>query len=251
MRTLALSLAFLCALGGPVAARTPQGALFVGIDVSGSFYKKGGVYEDALDFLAHYLYGHLHEAGGLEPLKALFVGTVGGAFEDETKAFRPIHDFQDKSVDRIHDDLMAWFPKSDRITDFNTFFRQVAIIAQKRNLALTPITIVLLSDGLQDMPGMTGRSDTFSSIDLSPIEYLSRRVTVRLLYASPVASNRWETVIPRKRVRMWTVDQQVMAGWRSQLEPGASIDKQEKFWKWVQDNIDFRVRPVRFLRKKT
>src|SRR5207237_3652441 len=108
-------------------------------------------------------------------------------------------------------------PKSDHYTDFNTFFRQVAIISQKLNLALTPNTVLLVSDGIPDIPGLNG-GDRYQAIDVSPLEFISRKVTVRLLYASPVSSNKWETVIARKRVRMWTVDQLVMAGWKAQFQ---------------------------------
>jgi len=249
MKKAVIALALLLTACAGEGQRRHKEALFVGIDVSGSFYK-GGHYQDALDFLAHYLHGRINGIGNLASLKGLFVGTVGGEFENEAKAFRPIHDFQEKSVKQIHADLVNWFPKSDRNTDFNTFFRQVAVIAQKRNLALTPITILILSDGLPDLPGLPKTDDKFAAIDLEPIEFLSRKVTVRLLYASAVSSNKWETVIARKRVRMWTVDQKVMEGWRAQLMPDLPMAEQEKFWTWVRDNIDFRVRPVKFARRK-
>ena len=44
----------------------PRHTLFVGVDTSGSFRHAG--YEDAMTFLAHYLYGHVNELGGLAPL---------------------------------------------------------------------------------------------------------------------------------------------------------------------------------------
>jgi hypothetical protein len=37
-----------------------------------------------------------------------------------------------------------------------------------------------------------------------------------------------------------------MEGWRAQIEPGVELDKQDKFWKWVKDNVDFRVRARKF-----
>ena len=39
---------------------------------------------------------------------------------------------------------------SNPITDFNAFFKQVAHISRKRNLSLTPITIILLTDGVNN-----------------------------------------------------------------------------------------------------
>lgn len=227
---------FLTGCLGEQVARKPRMALFVGIDVSGSFYNSG-LYDDAIDFLSRYLHGHLNQKGELKPLKNLFVGSIGGQRGDEPKSFRPIHDFEGKSIEALQASLKEWFPKSDFLTDFNVFFKQVAAISKKRNLALSPITILLLSDGIPDFPGKKG--DTFRNIDLKGLEYLSRRVTVRLLYASPVISDKWETTIPRRRVRMWTVDRDVMAGWKNQLVEG---EDQEKFWTWIQDNVNYRVR---------
>jgi hypothetical protein len=218
-------------------------ALFVGIDVSGSF-RKTGHSRDAMAFLAQYIHAHLKGIGGLEPSKSLFVGAIGGNSKSETKSFHPIEDFQGKSVAQINADLKEWFPRSDDLTDFNVFFQQVALIAQKRNLALTPIEIVLVTDGIPDMPGVTGSK--ISRIDVSPLEFLSRRVTLRLLYPKPTICTAWETQIPHTRLRIWTVDDQVMTGWSAQLKPGASPREQEDLWKWVLDNVDFRVRPVKF-----
>src|SRR5207237_2749779 len=77
--------------------RKPHTTLFVGVDASGSF-KHSGFYEDALTFLAHYIYGHLNELGGLDKPQALFVGSAGGKSRGEPKTFNPIHDFTRKSI---------------------------------------------------------------------------------------------------------------------------------------------------------
>src|SRR5919197_896495 len=69
----------------------PRQVLFVGVDVSGSFHQSG-YYDNAMGFLAHYLYGHLNELGGLWKPRELFVATIGGAAGDDPKAFHPIHD---------------------------------------------------------------------------------------------------------------------------------------------------------------
>src|SRR5438132_6170512 len=113
---------FLAAPSYADLGRQQRVALFVGIDVSGSFHHTGH-YPDALAFLAQYLHAHLLGIGGLEPSKALFVGSIGGNSKDETKSFHPIEDFKGKSVAQIQADLKEWFPRSDGLTDFNVFFQ--------------------------------------------------------------------------------------------------------------------------------
>jgi hypothetical protein len=243
-RLLSLTLSiFLITPSFADVGRRQQVAMFIGIDVSGSFYRTQH-YADSLAFLAEYIHGHLQGIGDLEPVKALFVGAIGGNNADETKSFRPIEDFQGKSVAQIESDLREWYPRSDSMTDFNVFFRSISLIAQKRNLALTPIEVVLVTDGIPDAPGE--KEGKISSIDVSSLEFLSRRVTLRLLYPKPTVCNRWETLIARKRLRMWTVDDQVMVGWKNQVKPGVSPKDQDDLWKWVLDNVDYRVRPVKF-----
>ena len=80
---------------------------------------------------------------------------------------------------------------------------------------------------------------------MGPLEYLSRSVTVRLLYGSPTASVAWERDVDRQRVRMWTVDRQVMSGWREQVDAGVEPGEQLDLWDWISDNVDFRVRSRR------
>ncbi|MBI3551428.1 MAG: hypothetical protein HY077_02820 [Elusimicrobia bacterium] len=229
-------------------ARRPAESVFVGVDVSGSFHD-GGHFESSLEFLSHYLYGRLTGQGGLAPVKTLYVGSIGGEYTEESKSFYPIHSFQGKSPEQIQADLRDWFPKSDKYTDFNIFFKQVAQIAEKRNLSLSPITIVLLSDGVPDIKGMPevpARQARFDMIDLGSLEYLSRRVTVRLLFSSPIVAARWESAIKRQRVRVWTVDEHVMEGWKAQYEVGKPPEQQDKLWRWINDNVDYRVRGVKF-----
>ncbi len=33
-----------------------------------------------------------------------------------------------------------------------------------------------------------------------------------------------------------------MKSWKEKLQPGADLHEQERFWKWIRDNVDFRVR---------
>jgi hypothetical protein len=224
--------------------RQPRLALFVGVDASGSF-RGSGYYDNALSFLAHYIYGHLNELGGLAQPRELFVGSIGGKDRNEPKAFHPIHDFAGKTIEQIEADLREWFPPTDTMTDFNSFFQQVARIAKERNLILAPITLMVVSDGVPDAGGRgasAGSESPYSRIDLSSLEYLSRNLTLRLAYANPKVGESWRKHVPHQRVRLWTVDAEVMKGWTEQLQPGVAIDQQDRLWKWVRDNVDYRVR---------
>jgi hypothetical protein len=236
------ALAALSGCSPPHSNQTARNALVLGIDVSGSF--RAQHYDDAIDFAAYYLYGHLHGLGGMQKPTAVFVGSVGGDRPGEMKSFHPIEDFQNKSVDQIAQDMRTWFPPEDRLTDFNAFFSRLASLIKARNLILAPINIVLLSDGEPDYPGMSARDSLgpYGKVDLSPLEYLSRSVTVRLLYATPTVDSRWEHNVKRNRVRMWTLDGQVMTGWRAQLAPDEPPEQQDRLWSWIADNVDFRVR---------
>lgn len=217
----------------------PKSTLIVGVDVSGSFRPS---YDDAIEFAAYYIYGHLNGLGGLQVPTTLFVTSVGGERPGEMKAFRPIHDFQGKSVDQIAGSLREWYQLGDAYTDFNPFFDRTATHVKRQNLVLTPLNILLLSDGLPDTPAQGDTLGPYSRISLSPLEYLSRNTTVRLLYPTPTIAVRWERAVERRRVRLWTQDAQVMAGWRAQLVPGQPPEAQDKLWQWIKDNVDFRVR---------
>lgn len=227
-------------------ARQARSTLVVGIDVSGSFRSTGN-YDDAIEFAAHYLYGHLNGLGGLRVPSAVFVGSIGGMRVGEPKSFQPIHAFQGKPVQEIASRLRESFPPEDSFTDFNAFFGRVATLVKRQGLVLAPLSIVVMSDGIPDATNRTMGADSsaYARIDLAPLEYLSRNVTVRLLYAPPTASVAWEREIERRRVRMWTVDDQVMAGWRDQAGPAFAEGAQLELWTWIKDNVDFRVRSKR------
>ena len=223
-------------------SRQPRSTLVLGIDVSGSF-QTGGTYDDAIAFASHYLHGHLNGLGDLAVPSAVFIGSVGGELPGETKSFQPIHAFEDKSPDEIAIVLREQFPSQDGLTDFNAFFDRVTTLVKRQGLTLAPLNVVVLSDGIHDpTANATDEADRYSAIDLSPLEYLSRSVTVRLLYATPTICVAWERDIERRRVRMWTVDQDVMGGWREQLGSDVSGGTSERLWRWVSDNVDFRVR---------
>ena len=233
-----------CSPGAPQQGgsehRVARSTLVIGVDVSGSFRSKGR-YESSIDFVANYLYAHLHGLGGLKQPTAVFVGSFGGERPKETKSFQPIHTFQNMSVEQIAAYLRKEYPARDGLTDFNPFFDRVATLVKRQNLVLSPINIVMLTDGIPDTP--SERNDSLSKykkIDVSKLEYLSKNITVRVLYPRPTVAVHWEKQIPRRRVRMWTVDDEVMATWRRHYRPGEL--EQEELWKWINDNVDFRVR---------
>jgi hypothetical protein len=243
-RRLATTLVLIALLAAstPAGAQEarPRGALFVGVDTSGSFRQD---YDNALSFLAYYIYGHLRGLGGLNRPRELFVAPIGGRDANEPKAFRPIHDFANKSISQIEADLRRWYPPSDTLTDFNAFFRQVSRIAKERNLVLSPITIMVVSDGVPDVPGAkAGARALYERIDLSPLEFLSKNLTLRLTYTSPRVGENWRKHVPRQRVRLWTTEAEVMKSWSAQLVAGTDPAGQARLWKWVHDNVDFRVR---------
>ena len=84
----------------------------------------------------------------------------------------------------------------------------------------------------------------YKNINVSGLEYLSKNTTVRVLYPRPTVAVHWEKNVPRRRVRMWTVDDEVMVTWRKHHKAGADPDSQEELWKWINDIVDFRVRSV-------
>lgn len=221
-----------------------KSTLFIGVDASGSF-RNSGHYENALSFLAHYIYGHVNELEGLDRPQNLFVASVGGKSMREPKSFHPIHEFEGKTVEQIEEALRTWFPPSDTVTDFNPFFHEVSRITKERNLVLAPINLVIITDGVPDssITGVkAGARELYEQIDLKPLEYLSRNVTLRLAYVSPKVGEQWRAHVPRQRVRLWTVDAEVMKGWTDQMQPGLDLTQQTKFWRWLRDNVDFRVR---------
>src|SRR4029450_917823 len=70
----------------PEDTKAPRSTLFVGLDTSGSFRP---AYDDAVTFVAHYLYGHMHELGGLSKPRDLFVTAIGGEGEKQAQTLPP------------------------------------------------------------------------------------------------------------------------------------------------------------------
>lgn len=221
-----------------------KNVLFVGMDISGSFMNSK-YFDDSISFLAHYIYAHLNGLGNMDRPRALFIGSIGGAKADEPKTFFPIQDFEHRSVKEIQKKLKSIFPKSKQnpFTDYTAFFNQIAVTVRNRNLVLKPIEIMMLSDGIPDAPKKNGKHD-YRSIRLDPLENLARNITLRVLYTSAVVGMNWQTEVPRRRVKVWTQDDRVMKGWNSSkiMIPGKPFEEQTRFFNWVQDNVDFKVR---------
>ncbi len=240
---LAAALLGACAPGNEPREAAPN-TLIIGIDVSGSF-RDARLYDDAVEFAALYIASHLQGLDSLTTPTALFVGSVGGERPGEPKPFHPINDFAGRTPEQIAADLKAWFPPNDAYTDFNAFFQRVAGLVKERGLVLAPLNVVVLSDGVPDVPPGTrlaAHESPYARIDLSPLEFLSRSVTVRLLYANPTVGDDWKKLVTRRRIRLWTQEQQVMAGWHMQFKADLPLAQQHDLWQWMRDNVDFRVR---------
>lgn len=224
----------------------PRLSLFIGVDISGS-YINSGHFDESLNFLAHYIYAHLNGLGELEKPNVLFVSSIGGAAPGEPKSFYPIQVFENKSVDEIRQQLTDIFPREEQnpFTDFNAFFEQVGLTILNKNLVLRPVSVVMLSDGVPDV--QKGNKTDFRSIDLSPLEKLSRNITIRLLYTDPVTGKNWQTRVPRRRVKIWTQDAGVMTTWNDSTiyMPDKPIRQQDRWLEWTSDNVDFGVRARR------
>ncbi|MGH7509119.1 MAG: hypothetical protein ACREMZ_06585 [Gemmatimonadales bacterium] len=224
----------------PENAPPPRSTMVIGLDVSGSF-RKSGHFDDAIEFAALYIYAHMQGFHDLRRPTDVFVGTMGGQRTGEAKTFHPIQDLSGKSAAQIEASLRSWFPETDPITDYNAFFERVAVHVTRQNLTLAPLSIVMFSDGIPDIPGAKGDA-VYRRVNLKPLEYLSRSVTVRLLYASPRVAQRWEKQVPRKRVRLWTQDADVMQGWRRHMLASTPPERQDSLWSWMKNVVDFRVR---------
>ena len=228
-------------------AKPGRFVMFVGVDISGSFMN-GGHFDNSLKFLATYLYTHMQGMGDLDVPHSLFVGSIGGSKVDEAKTFYPIQAFQDKNADQIEAQLHQIFPRNKKnpFTDYNAFFKQVATFVQNKKLVMRPISIVLISDGIPDAPNLDGKYD-FRNLNIKTLENLTRNITVRLLYTNPVVAEKWQTKIPRQRVKVWAQDATVMRLWNAGniFDPKLPLNDQGKFFSWLKDNVDFNVRVKR------
>jgi hypothetical protein len=140
--------------------------MVIGLDVSGSF-RNSGHFDDALEFASLYIYAHMKGYHDLRRPTDVFVGTMGGKQSGEAKTFHPIQDLSGKSPSQIAASLRAWFPETDPITDYNAFFERVSVHVQRQNLTLAPLSIVMFSDGVPDIPGAKG-DDLYRRVNLTP-----------------------------------------------------------------------------------
>ncbi|MDZ7808494.1 MAG: hypothetical protein U5K71_15480 [Gracilimonas sp.] len=246
LKSILLLLCFSCFGCTTSEEPNPRLSLFIGVDVSGSFIDSGH-YENSIKFLAHYIQAHLKGAGELEIPNVLFVSSIGGSTENEPKTFYPIQTFENRTVEEIEQKLYEIFPKEvqNPFTDFNAFFEQVALTIRNKNLLLRPVSVVMLSDGIPDVSsnGETG----YRSLDLSPLERLSRNITIRVLYTDATSGRNWQTNVPRRRVKIWTQDAEVMTTWNDSTlyDPEQPLREQGRFIAWIEDNVDFGVRARR------
>jgi hypothetical protein len=227
----------------PANAPPPRSTLVIGLDVSGSF-RQTPYFNEAIDFASLYIYAHLHGTGGVRQATDIFVGSLGGVRPGQAKTFHPIQDLTEKSPQEIAASLRTWFPETDPITDFNGFFERLSVHIRRQNLVLAPLNVVMFTDGLPDFPG-AGHLTTearFAKVDMSPLEFLSRSVAVRVLYVRPTVAQSWERLVKRKRVRIWTQDAETMRGWRRHEIAGAPLAEQDSLLSWMNKIVDFRVR---------
>src|SRR5260370_15086457 len=195
------------------------------------------------------MYPPVHVLDGMRQATDVFVGSLGGERVGEPKTFHPIQDFTGKSPEQISADIQGWFSKPDRLSDCNACFQVVAVHVKRQNLVLAPLNIVMFSDGMPDIPGASRMSadQLYGKIDLGPLEFLSRSVSVRLLYASPTIAQNWERRAKRTRVRLWTQDSTEMQGWRRFQAPGLPPERQRAVVSWTHKILDFRVRRTKIL----
>lgn len=224
----------------------PRLSMFIGIDISGS-YLNSGHFDNSIKFLSQYIYAHLNGVEELEKPNVLFVSSIGGSNDNEPKTFYPIQTFENRSPSEIEEKLREIFPKEtqNRFTDFNAFFEQIALTIRNKNLLLRPVSVVMLSDGIPDVT-VNGETD-FRSLDFSPLEKLSRNITIRLLYTDATTGRNWQTKVPRRRVKVWTQDANVMTSWNDSTIyiPDQPLEEQDRFIAWIEDNVDFGVRARR------
>ncbi len=220
---------------------TQKNTIFVGIDISGSFSQTAS-FKNGVKFLSHYIHGHLSGKGGLTRPTDLYVGGIGGASTEDPQSFFPIHDFDGRTPAEIEQKLILEFgSQKDRLTDFNTFFLRIQSFVKQKNLVLSPISIVLLTDGVPEIAKGKDKAamvQAYGKINLAPLEYLTRNISIRMLYIEPRIGEQWKRYVPTKRIRIWSVESEVMNGWQDQLNRNG----EEGLWKWIRDNIDLRIR---------
>lgn len=220
--------------------KTTKSTLFIGVDVSGSFTKTK-MFKDGMKFLGVYIHHHLENKGPLSRPVDLYVGGIGGNIKEDPQDFFPIHDFLGLSPLKIEEKLLKEFSKQrDNLTDFNTFFERTKSIVKQKNLVFSPLDILLVTDGIPEIAGKSKKAikQGYSKINLKPIEYLTRNVSIRILYAGARVGSHWRNYVPTTRIKVWTVEPRVMYGWKTQQGRNGT----KGLLNWIRDNIDLKIK---------
>src|SRR2546425_12236088 len=101
--------------------KPPRSTLFVGVDTSGSFRF---AYDDALTFLGYYLYGHMHELGGLAKPRDLFVTAIGGRGNKQPQSLHPLHDIHNQEREPNQAALPKRVPPPAHLPELHQFLQQ-------------------------------------------------------------------------------------------------------------------------------
>lgn len=235
----------LAALAGCIPSaergRVARSTLVIGIDRGGDFVREGR-YDSSMDFAANYLYAHLRGLGALARPTSVFVGSIDQPADSAELDFRSIETFAEMSVAQIAAYLRREFPPRSGTSEFTPFVRRVESLVKREDLVLVPLTVILLTDGLPAPAGGTDSTGAYAAIDLSSLEYLARTVTVRVLYPSPAVAAQWQQTVPRRRVRMLTVGNEVMAAWERHHRAGLAPEHQLALWRWIAETVDAHIR---------
>lgn len=194
-----------------------------------------------MKFLGQYISAHLENQGGLAKPVDLYVGGIGGNREEDPQDFFPIHDFVGLTPSAIESKLLQEFAKKrDNLTDFNTFFKRISSLIKQKNLVLAPLDVIMITDGVPEVADQSSTSllQAYKKIDLSPLENITRNVNIRMLYSGPRVGELWRKYVPTKRIKIWTVEPNVMFGWNNQISRNGS----EGLYTWIRDNIDLRIK---------
>jgi len=232
----------------PADTPPPRSTLVVGLDISGSF-RKSGQFDPAMRYASLYIYAHVNALGGLKQATDVFVGFFGWRARRTTQNV-PSHSGSERQVaggNRGRPASLVPRRGSD-----HRFQRLLPADRRPHQAAKPGPGSVEHRDVFRRCPRFPGAGrlpapQLYAKIDVSPIEYLSRNVTIRLLYAQPTVAQNWEKLVPRNRVKIWTQDEQVMAGWRRHEVAGVPLDRQDSLWSWTQQIVDFRVRRGKIL----
>ena len=98
----------------------------------------------------------------------------------------------------------------------------------------------MITDGVPEIAGKSKKAikQAYGKIDLKPLEYLTRNINIRILYAGPRVGNHWRKYVPTRRIKVWTVEPRVMYGWTDQVQRNGI----KGLHKWIMDNVDLRIK---------